>query len=367
MILLLFTGIYSASAQAPDCEAVTVTAGSLTIAIDPRIELLSIIQFLTDYKGFNDMPVLTHFDFPYKQEIAAVFGNYAQHPAANRFQEMSRKGFWYSHPPKSMLYLSNPPELKQNLQFDELVILTAGGRDNLTAYIKAVRSFARETNFVKFYNQHRGMYKTIVAQYRKEMKRDYVKDLEDYYGSKQQSYTIILVPLFHPGGFGPRIQRGEGIFDAYYIGGPRQIIDNMPHFGNDDNIRYLCWHEFSHSFVNHLTDRNIDGFRTSGMILLGLTSKEKVESPGGDFDIQISDWVSEHIVRGVTSRLAYINPGKEKGDEMVQFEIGQGFPYVKEITECLADYDSHRDKYPTLASFYPEIIAVFERLARQNQ
>ena len=87
------------------------------------------------------------------------------------------------------------------------------------------------------------------------MKRAYVDDLEDYYGFEQGSYTIILAPLFHKGGFGPTIQNPCGLSDSYYIGGPRQIANDMPDYGEEKSMQYLFWHEFSHSFVNHLTDK----------------------------------------------------------------------------------------------------------------
>ena len=81
----------------------------------------------------------------------------------------------------------------------------------------------------------------------------------------------------------------------------------------------------------------------------------------------ISGWLSEHIVRGATSRLAYLHIGKDTGDERVKFEISQGFNYVAEITACFEKYDQNRDKYPTLEEFYPEIASVFANLAEKNR
>ncbi len=352
---------------AEELKPVTIKNGKLTIAVDPRIELLAVIQSLTDYLGFRNMPVLTQLDFGYKNEIAAVFGQYVDHPAPRRFHEMSPKGFWYTHPIRAVLHLSNPPELSQDVPFDDFAFMTAGGEDNLNDFVEKVRAFARETNFSEFYNSHIGIYETMVVNYRNKMKRAYVDDLEDYYGFKQGSYTIILAPLFHRGGFGPSIQKPDGMIDSYYIGGPRQIVNDMPDYGEEKGMRYLFWHEFSHSFVNHLTDKNIAAFRVPCTILLKDSNEGSVENFEGNEDLMISDWVSEHIVRGVTSRLSYIHLGKETGDERVKFEISQGFDYVAEITACLEKYDRNRDKYPTLEEFYPEIASVFDDLAEKNR
>ncbi|MFC1538014.1 DUF4932 domain-containing protein [Candidatus Latescibacterota bacterium] len=365
--MLLAVNGFTTNLSAEELKAVTVNNGELTITVDPRIEFLSIIQSLTDYRGFQGRQVLGKLDFSYKNEIAAAFGKYAGHPAPIRFHEMSQKGFWYSHPPRAMLHLSNPPELGQEVPFDDFAYLTAGGKDNLNDFVEKIRAFARETDFEEFFNSHRGMYEKMVENYRNKMKRNYIEDLEGYYGFKQGSYTIILVPLFHGGGFGPRIQRPNGLIDSYYLGGPRQIINDMPDYGQESSIGYLCWHEFSHSFVNHLTDKHIALFRAPCTILLKASMKEGAENFEENADVMINDWVSEHIVRGVTSRLSYINLGEKTGEERVKFEIGQGFDYVAEITACLEKYEHNREKYSTLEDFYPEIASVFAGLAKGNR
>ncbi|MFC1650903.1 DUF4932 domain-containing protein [Candidatus Latescibacterota bacterium] len=357
----------STSIPAEEIKPVSVQNGDLTISVDPRIELLSVIQSLTDYRGFRGMPVLGKLDFAYKNEIAAAFGQYAEHPAPKIFHEMSQKGFWYTHPPRAMLHLSNPPELAQDVPFDDFAYMTAGGVDNLNDFVEKVRAFARETNFTEFYRSNAGMYEAMVNNYRDKMKRNYIEDLEDYYGFKQGNYTIILAPLFHDGGFGPRIETSEGVFDSYYLGGPWQIVNDIPDYAEESTIRYLCWHEFSHSFVNHLTDKNIAAFRESCSILLKASMEDGVENFEDNADVMISDWVSEHIVRGVTSRLAYVNLGESMGDERVKHEIGQGFKYVAEIIACLEKYEQNRTKYPTLEAFYPEIASVFADLAGINR
>lgn len=93
--------------------------------------------------------------------------------------------------------------------------------------------------------------------------------------------------------------------------------------------------------------------------------KNSAENFAENADVMISNWVSEHIMRGVTSRLSYINLGKKTGDKIVEIEIGQGFPYVAEVTACLETYEQNRGKYPTLEQFYPEIVLVFTELAEE--
>ena len=88
LLFCLCLSCFTVSLFAEELQPVTTKNGILTIAVDPRMELLAVIQSLTDYLGFRNMPVLTQLDFGYKNEIAAAFGQYADHPAPRRFHEM---------------------------------------------------------------------------------------------------------------------------------------------------------------------------------------------------------------------------------------------------------------------------------------
>jgi hypothetical protein len=40
---------------------------------------------------------------------------------------------------------------------------------------------------------------------------------------------------------------------------------------------------------------------------------------------------------------------------MLTIEMGNGFPWMRDVVTALIYYDAHRDQYPTISSFYPEI------------
>jgi len=76
--------------------------------------------------------------------------------------------------------------------------------------------------------------------------------------------------------------------------------------------------------------------------------------------------VNEHIVRAVTTRLAYLYLGQNAGDAALANEKGRGFYYIEALCESLEDYESNRDTYPTFESFYPQLIKVFKNLSEQD-
>jgi hypothetical protein len=67
--------------------------------------------------------------------------------------------------------------------------------------------------------------------------------------------------------------------------------------------------------------------------------------------------VNEHIVRAVTTRLAYLHYGAEAGDRALRGEQERGFIHVAALCAALERYEAARDTYPTLNDFYPELLA----------
>lgn len=332
---------------------------AVNIKVDPRIELLAVVQFLSGYD--ERYRLITNFDFPYKQDVREYFSAFKNHSAVKLFDRMSADGFSFDAPPAAMLYLSKPPELTIELPFTEYLSKRAGGAERLNKFVELLRDFAEETEFVAFFKAHRGTFRQIAANAQSQMGGiNYAQTLQDYYGMSQNSYNIILAPLF-TGGYGPRIERSGGKSDIYNILGPMNTEDGLPAFGSEESFRHIAWHEFSHSFVNPTTakfSREIDQYET---LYKPIAAKMKGQAYG--------NWqtcVNEHIVRAVTTRLAYREIGPEASEQALRSEKNRGFAYVQALCDSLASYEEQRDTYPTLVDYYPELIKVFERLSEND-
>jgi hypothetical protein len=335
----------------------------LAVTVDPRIELLSVVQILFDYRGFGGHPIMTKLEFSYRDDAMEYFSPFRNHGAVKLFSEMSQKGFWYGTPLRTMLYHSEPPELqKNNLPFDEMVLKMAGGEENLGPFIDQLRKFCLESKFMEFYHSHQATYEKYIRDYRNKMTRDYVQDIEQYFGFRQNSYHIILAPLYGPGGFGPRLEIRKGFYDVYNIVGPRKLVDNNIDFGAEQDMTRTAWHEFSHSFVNDIVKSHMKELLEPCSVLQA-SKKDQIEATGFLWQDYIWEWVNEHVVRGVATRLAYLHFGMDAGDKRLKKEIDNGFSFVGELCASLEKYESNRDKYPTFKDYFPEIIKVFEDLA----
>jgi hypothetical protein len=329
----------------------------LEIEVDPRIELLAAVQLLS---GYNDRyGLLTRYEFEYKSDMQEYFEPYRDHPVVELFDSMSARGFSFDAPPAAMLHVSHPPELAPQVEFTEEIVVRAGGAEQLAAFLDGLRNFATTSDFMTFFaSQVPAIAEMVDRTEALAEGEDYIATLESYYGMRQNSYHIVLAPLFHHGGYGPKVERADGSHDLYNVTGPKGVVDGYPQFGSAENLRHVALHEFGHSFVNPTTE----SFRQEVARYESLYEpiREKMSA------MAYPRWevsVNEHIIRAVTTRMVYNREGQEEGDRVMEIERTRGFVYVPALAAKLELYEADRDRYPDFASFYPELIAAFEELS----
>ncbi len=336
-----------------EVNVISKEKNNINISVNPNIELLSIVQYLSNYDSRPGL--MTDYDIDYKSKLDQYFGKYKDHKAVKLYDKISQKGFSYDAPPTAMLYLDSQLNIKDNVQFSNYLKERLDGMEEVREFVDLLRVFYIDTEFQKFYNDHVDYYNEIIDKTIETMgDKDYVKEIEDYYGLKQNSYNIILVSLFHAGGYGPKVNFGENKFDIYSIIGPQGIQDGKPVFGNEEGFKYLQRHEFSHSYVNYLSDIHEAKLKECEGLFAPI--KKTMEA------MAYSDWmncVNEHIVRAVTTRMAF-NDSEQEGVEALYYEKGANFIYIEELVNKLYEYENNRDQYETFEEFYPELIKVFK-------
>jgi hypothetical protein len=261
LAILIIAIYYFKSSSAKDSaastgilEPISKNVNGINMTVDPRIELLAAVQAISGYD--EKFHLITNQDFSYKKDMKDYFSSFSDHEAVKTFDNLSSVSFSFDAPPTAMLYLSNPLELKVKQDFNDY-LKNRVGEASLKKFAEQINKFAKDTKFDEFFNNHRDFYKSVVDKNAEVMgNSNYIDNLEQYYGMKQNSYNIVLSPMFHSGGFGPRVENENGNYDVYSIQGPASVKDDTPMFGDEGGFRYLALHEFSHSFVNPLSEEN---------------------------------------------------------------------------------------------------------------
>jgi len=341
-LLLLNISAYSAAQPAAPSD-------SVRIQVDPRIELMGAIQLLTDY------PLVTNYEFPYREDVRAYFSAFSDHRAVRLFEEMDGEGFAFDAVPKAMLALTRPPDLEPRISYPERAVSAAGGADSLHQFVVALRDFAEASDFQAFYRAHQGTYRALVDSARESI-GDAMAVLRDYTGSPLTGATIIIGPLLHDGGFAARYETETGK-EAYALIGPTGVAGGLPTFGSPKRIAGLTWHEFSHTVVNPLTEKHRSEIDHYASLLAPI--EEPMQEAG------YTHWetvVNEHIIRAIEVRLAHRQFGEEAGAQELEEQKERGFRYIDPLVKALATYEENRPRYPTLSDVYPRLIAAFDRV-----
>ena len=324
-------------------------AAAIEVAVDPRIELLAVVQCLADDDQLN------HLELAYRREILERFAPWRDHPAVTLYARMARDGFTRDAPPAVMLRLADPPALELRAPFTVALEARAGGRLVLFAFLDSLRDFAAASRFAEFHAAHEAEFRGLARGARRALRRvRVVAPLEDYFGVRGHGYRLTLAPLFHTGGFAARVERPPGAVDCHAIIGPERASRGRPRFWKPDALEPLLWHEFSHVFVGSLPDSSRRAIAADSALFGPLRARMTAQG--------YARWevcADEHIVRAVGVRLVHRLAGARAAGRELDRQTRLGFTYLPRLLVALERYERQRDRFPTFADFGPELARAF--------
>ncbi len=344
-LLVLFISVLSFASTIKNGQ-IKDSKNGLNVIVDKRIEMLAIVQYLAGYEMIDTS------ETPYLKRVDSYFSPYKNHKAVHMYKEMIAADiFGYDAPVVTMLYLDE--NFKINGVIEEQLVRRASGHEKLNEFILQLQAFNRDTGFDKFFKQNS-------TYYRNEIKAIIEKDLNDFseiqrvnefYKVPQNSYNYIYAALFI-GGYGPKIKASNGKYDLYTIQG---------RFDDVEYLTYITRHEFSHSFVNPLVDKNLAELDKYNKLADPIMSKMEA--------INYGEWrimLYEHIVRAVTTAMAYKYEGEEEAEKLLKQEYGSGFIYVENLYLALRKYMENNNANETFETFFPELINVIAEYSTQD-
>jgi hypothetical protein len=330
--------------------------GKLHISVDPRIELLSTIQVISGYKNINR-------NSAYSKEIADYFRPYSSNRAVIMTDDLENKNkFMYATPVQFILDLSALPELNPQTDYSVALIKRVGGKETLDNYRTAIVHFAKESNFENFWKSKETFYNKILELTFSDMAGvDLVKIVEDYFREEQNSYNIIISPLAYAS-YSCKIEVSDNKYDIYSCNVPRDYKNEIPYIKKEVLLRNAT-HEFSHSFVNYLTDKYSKKVSESEILYEPIKSAMNLQA--------YSSWkecINEHIVRAINIRIHQLNWDSALWQKMLNEEKANQFIYIEPVLNKLREFETARNKSNiTFSGFYPQILEMFDSLKTANQ
>ena len=358
IVTLIFTIFSHALAQDSfkSHEPITRIKNQITVGVFPHVELISIVQTISKYPtalGF----LMAQDSSTYKTDVMNNFQPYRGHPVVLMFDRLSlQPGMLnFSAPSNIMLYTDESLNLRNDIELDDFVINRVGGIDSLIVFLDLLRDFATQSSFNEFFVDHRDFYLTIIENTLNNIgSTDYIHEMESFYGKEQQSYNIVLVSLYNYVGFGNSLLRLDDIRELFNTMGPKTVIDNTPFFGDEDYLKFMIRHEFSHPFINPLTEKNWDYIKDYSNTYDSIPEVARKKVCG--------DWqecINEFIIRAITTQIAF-NEAEENGLQAYEKEKLKGVSYLDSLLNKIRYYQSNRQTYSTFESYYLHILDVFK-------
>lgn len=332
----------------------------MKIVVDPRLELLSIIQFFSDY-GTKYRP-LTEFESSYSEAVLEYFSNYRNHPVVTLFSQLVGGGFNFSYPVDLVLDLEFDLEnnlLVQNKPVAGPIAASAGGMGRVESFVREMADYAKRADFARFFENNKPLYSAITDEVRVKLSGfDVTAVFAHYYGVRYEGYNLVLNPLCDPGGYGIWKENEAGGVVAYAVTGPVKAAEGTLHFvGEPEGLCAFIWHEFSHSVINPLTTSYREELHKFAILFEPIADKMKTLAYG--------KWefcLNEHLVRACVIRLLAREFAENRAQELLDYERNLGFYLLDPLLAWFRNYEKDRACYNNFGEYFPSVMAVLAKL-----
>ncbi len=331
---------------------ISTTINDLEIRIDKRTELLAIIEILSDYGKKYPFLLEKYGNKDYVTEIEEKFKEFKNHKVIQIFNDLTHSlpSFCFSTPIQLFLQLNEDFSFS-NLS-DDLFSKKLNRDSKVLELLSTLADFAKEIEFDTYYFHNEFRYRSFIHNIQSQLiGLDIVRFLNNYYGVTEPKHFIVnLIPWRTYGCYGTH--QNNDLYTHLCCHHKSKKEDEI-YPSNDHIFNYSSFlvHEFSHSFINPLTDKYapIEKFEPLFNVV-----REKLRELGyGSTDSILKD----HIVRAITLRYLLL----ERSDiyyynKQLEIDENWGFIYVRDIMGFLCTYEENRNDYQNMHDFYPVLI-----------
>ena len=216
-------------------------------------------------------------------------------------------------------------------------------------FSKEIQKLAKDINWDDFFENHRETYEKFVDEVCAFPNELDLKDIENYYSVKTNSYTFIPSMLIN-GGFGP----SDGKGNLYYFRGFRYDEKEKEFLYDNEYIVECLFHEFSHPIVNPL----VDEYLSESKVLDSFYELSKENNLHPVYSQPKETVMYEYLVRANAHILAskYFKDIEPIENDWI---IEYGFTYLPELVRFTKENVS---KFKTYEEFVEKAIPEFMNL-----
>lgn len=327
------------------------TESQIRVEVSEAVELMSILARTAGNEEYNmDMAG------QYTKDTEVWFAPYKQHAAVVCFQNLrDQYGISYDAVMSMAIHLDIDGG-KVKFLGEQADLEKRWSNVDIGDFIDKLNTFYTDTRFHNFFEQHRMFYDEGLKEYEANVMTYFHQEwYARFYGTAPTDRFRIVIGFTCGGGnYGPSRQLPGQPREAYAICGYYFNPQTGKPYGEGANMATTLIHEFNHSFVNPLLNNETNAS------LIATTGQKLHKFSAYAMERQAySDWqtvINESIVRAavILYMLDQDFDQKQVLSELAN-QVCRSFNWMPELVASLRYYAAHRDQYPTLNDYYPEI------------
>ena len=336
------------------------TKPALRVVVDERVELMCILFRLAGYEEYNCGRIDS-----YVADVDKTFGSFRDHPAVQLAQSLrGKRSIGFDACMSLAVHVTDAKTLKECVPFDPqpATLDSRWTPRDARAFLREARKFAEESQFPKFFSGHRPLYQAAEGRVQALLdKEGHLEWFPEFFGERPGSrFTLAIALLNGPNNYGPRCRLPEGKEELYCIlGAWSKDAKGQPTF--DRSVVETVVHEFCHSYANPIIDRHEAELKPAGEKLYARVAAAMQRQAYGNWKTMLY----ESLVRACTIRQIRRHQGEAAAWLKILEEQRRQFRWIKPLSDLLGEYEKQRDRYPTLESFAPRIVAFFNAQAEK--
>lgn len=329
-----------------------VGGARLSFAVDPRLELLAVVDLLAARRGCRQG--FRADGSGYARRILSRFAAFERHPVVDAYLASCAHGLDAPTAAVLMLHCASASDLSPSLEEHPW----AGYRPesprerSLPALLRAMERFSKESRFEEFFQEQAPFFERCRSQAeRAAAGRPFIARLEEYTGHRFSAhYRVFLSPLI-----AAPVNHVHGEWEVFSVLAPERRGLKLA-FGFLDP--WKLWHELGRTVMDRLAGAHAKEISRSKRLW-------PVVSPVCEGMASWQHCVAEHVAQCVAWRLRRQAP-RAGGLPGLKRSALKYAPYAGPVLSRLEEYEKDRKRYPTLESFYPRLVDVFTKLAAKE-
>ena len=337
--------------------SLTAAAQAPRVAVDPRVELMSVIFRLAGNSEYNQGRVPA-----YNAAIDKWFAPFKDHEAiklARSFRD--RYGVGFDAPMGLAMNVKDIQTLAERIPVDSEAskLDKRWHGSEARPFLEAARQFVKDTKFQDFLDSQKELYECTTSNLQALVSKEAdFAWFEKFFGMRAGArFTVVPGLVNGPSSYGPSVRGEDGVDESYAVIGVWDVDkDGMPAFPK--GVVGTIVHEMVHSYANPLIakfESQINGNGQQIFEAVRVAMQRQAYANGGTV-------LRESLVRACSARYAAAHGGEAAGKSAVNYERGRSFLWTGELYDLLGEYEKDRVKYPTLEAFMLRVVEYFNGL-----